>query len=222
MDIVLILLILIIPAIAQFKVSSSFSKYKAVKNENGLTGQEVARKILDENGLDKVYVVETPGNLTDHYDPGRKVVRLSSDIYKGDSVASLSVAAHECGHAIQDKEGYFYMRFRALIFPVVKVCTSLSYLIIFIGLLAEALNIVYIGIALVATGLIFQIVTLPVEIDASKRAENQLIKLGLSTSLEQDDVKNMLNAAAMTYVAGVLSSALELLRLILIFSDDRR
>jgi Zn-dependent membrane protease YugP len=222
MDIVLILLILIIPAIAQFKVSSSFSKYKAVKNENGLTGQEVARKILDENGLDKVYVVETPGNLTDHYDPGRKVVRLSSDIYKGDSVASLSVAAHECGHAIQDKEGYFYMRFRALIFPVVKVCTSLSYLIIFIGLLAEALNIVYIGIALVATGLIFQIVTLPVEIDASKRAENQLIKLGLSTSLEQDDVKNMLNAAAMTYVAGVLSSALELLRLILIFGDDRR
>jgi Zn-dependent membrane protease YugP len=222
MDLVLILLILIIPAIAQFKVSSSFSKYKAVKNENGLTGQEVARKILDENGLDKVYVVETPGNLTDHYDPGRKVVRLSSDIYKGDSVASLSVAAHECGHAIQDKEGYFYMRFRALIFPVVKVCTSLSYLIIFIGLLAEALNIVYIGIALVATGLIFQIVTLPVEIDASKRAENQLIKLGLSTSLEQDDVKNMLNAAAMTYVAGVLSSALELLRLILIFGDDRR
>ena len=222
MDLVLILLILIIPAIAQFKVSSSFSKYKAVKNENGLTGQEVARKILDENGLDKVYVVETAGNLTDHYDPGRKVVRLSSDIYKGDSVASLSVAAHECGHAIQDKEGYFYMRFRALIFPVVKVCTSLSYLIIFIGLLAEALNIVYIGIALVATGLIFQIVTLPVEIDASKRAENQLIKLGLSTSLEQDDVKNMLNAAAMTYVAGVLSSALELLRLILIFGDDRR
>jgi Zn-dependent membrane protease YugP len=222
MDLVLILLILIIPAIAQFKVSSSFSKYKAVKNENGLTGQEVARKILDENGLDKVYVVETPGNLTDHYDPGRKVVRLSSDIYKGDSVASLSVAAHECGHAIQDKEGYFYMRFRALIFPVVKVCTSLSYLIIFIGLLAEALKIVYIGIALVATGLIFQIVTLPVEIDASKRAENQLIKLGLSTSLEQDDVKNMLNAAAMTYVAGVLSSALELLRLILIFGDDRR
>jgi uncharacterized protein len=222
MDLILLLLMLIIPLIAQINVTSAYSKYKAQKSESGLTGQEVARKILDKNGLEDVYVVEVNGNLTDHYDPSRKVVRLSSDIFHGESVASVAVAAHECGHAIQDKEGYFYMRFRSAIFPVVRVCTGLSYFIIFIGLLAEALKVVYLGIGFVAMGLVFQLVTLPVELDASKRADENLVNLKLVSDVEEIDTKEMLKAAAMTYVAGVLSSALELVRLILAFSGNER
>ena len=223
MFLLLMIIILIIPAVAQLKVTTSYNKYRNMDSEKGLTGQEVARNILDEHGLQNVYVVETNGTLTDHYDPSRKVVRLSQDIYRGTSIASAAVAAHECGHAIQDQEGYAFMRFRSVIFPVVRICTSLSYFIILIGIIAEAFNVIHLGIAFVGTGLVFQIVTLPVEFDASRRGENELTKLSLISPLEEMDAKNMLDAAAQTYVAGVLSSALELLRLILIFGgSDRR
>ena len=223
MFLLLMIIILIIPAVAQLKVTTSYNKYRNMDSEKGLTGQEVARNILDEHGLQNVYVVETNGTLTDHYDPSRKVVRLSQDIYRGTSIASAAVAAHECGHAIQDQEGYAFMRFRSIIFPVVRICTSLSYFIILIGIIAEAFNVIHLGIAFVGTGLVFQIVTLPVEFDASRRGENELTKLSLISPLEEMDAKNMLDAAAQTYVAGVLSSALELLRLILIFGgSDRR
>ena len=223
MFLLLMIIILIIPAVAQLKVTTSYNKYRNMDSEKGLTGQEVARNILDEHGLQNVYVVETNGTLTDHYDPSRKVVRLSQDIYRGTSIASAAVAAHECGHAIQDQEGYAFMRFRSIIFPVVRICTSLSYFIILIGIIAEAFNVIHLGIAFVGTGLVFQIVTLPVEFDASRRGENELTKLSLISPLEEMDAKNMLDAAAQTYVAGVLSSALELLRLILLFGgSDRR
>lgn len=222
MDLLLLILILAIPAIAQAKVSITYSRFKKVSNDKNLTGQEVARKILDKNGLEDVYVVEVSGNLTDHYDPSRKVVRLSSDVYHNASVSSAAIAAHECGHAIQDKEGYFYMRLRSLIYPVVRIGTSLSYFVIMIGLIAQALNLIYIGIALVGLGLVFQLVTLPVEFNASKRAMKQLEQLKLISDLESYDIKSVLSAAAMTYVAGVLSSALEIVRLVLAFGGNDR
>lgn len=224
MDLMILILMLIIPAIAQVLVSSSYGKYKNIENEKKITGFEVARKILDNNDLKDIYIVEVNGNLTDHYDPQRKVVRLSKEIFHGSSVAALSVAAHECGHAIQDKIGYTYMRIRSLIFPVVHFATGISYFVIFLGLLMESLNMIWLGILLVGTGLIFQLVTLPVELDASKRAKKEIESLGLTSNEEQEGVSKMLSAAASTYLAGILSSALEILRLILMFTnnDDRR
>lgn len=221
MDLIILLLILIIPAIAQIGVTSNYNKYKTEQNKNELSGFEVARKILDANGLQDIHIVEVPGNLSDHYDPSRKVVRLSHDIFHGTTIASTAIAAHECGHAIQDKEGYFYMRFRAFIFPIVRIATQVSYVIIFIGLLLQALNLIYLGIAFVGLGLVFQLVTLPVELNASKRAKDEINKLTLANETEEEGVSKMLNAAAMTYVAGVLASALQLLRLVLAFGNRR-
>ena len=222
MDLILVIIVILIPLIAQIGVSSNYQKYKRVKNTKELTGYDVARKILDENGLEDIYIVETRGELTDHYDPTKKVVRLSSDIYHGKTVAAMSVASHECGHAIQDKDGYTFMRIRSAIFPIVNVATSISYWIILLGFLFELLDLIYIGIALTCLGLLFQIVTLPVEFDASKRAGVFLKEYNLATEDESKGVKKMLGAAAMTYVASVAAAVLEILRLLLIFGrrDD--
>ncbi len=221
MDILLYLAIIIIPVIAQINISVSYSKYKKINNSKGLSGFEVARKILDANGLEDIYVVETGGNLSDHYDPSRKVIKLSKDIFNGDTIAAASVAAHECGHAIQDKDNYTFMRIRSFLVPVVNLASSFSWIVIFIGLMSEALNIFMFGIGLISIGLVFQLITLPVEFDASKRARKELEKLNLIDSGEDVGVAKMLNSAAMTYVASVLTSILEIIRLIAIF-DDRR
>ena len=220
MDLILAIIVILIPLIAQIGVSSNYQKYKRVKNTKELTGYDVARKILDENGLGDIYIVETRGELTDHYDPTKRVVRLSSDIYHGKTIAAMSVAAHECGHAVQDKDGYTFMRIRSAIFPIVNVATSISYWIILLGFLFELLDLIYIGIALTCLGLLFQIVTLPVEFDASKRAGVFLKEYNLATEDESKGVKKMLGAAAMTYVAGVLASALQILRLILVARNN--
>lgn len=217
----LYLLALIIPMIAQMYVSSSYNKYKRISNDKKMTGFDVARMILDKNGLGNLYVVETKGNLTDHYDPKRKTVKLSSEVFHGSSIAAMAVAAHECGHAIQDKEGYFFMRVRSFIFPIVSFGTKFAYVVLFIGLIANIMNLVWLGIILVGLGLIFQLVTLPVEFDASKRALKELETNIVVPNVDMKGTKSMLTAAAMTYVAGVLSSALEILRLILIFTNDR-
>ncbi|MCI9279805.1 MAG: zinc metallopeptidase [Bacilli bacterium] len=219
MDLIILLLMLFLPALAQVLVTSNYSKYKNIENEKNLSGFEVARKILDEKGLKEIYIVETKGNLTDHYDPKRKVVRLSNSVYHGKTIASIAIAAHECGHAIQDNENYIYMRLRALIFPIVNIATSMSYFIIFLGLIFESLNLIWMGIFCVGTGLIFQLVTLPVEIDASKRAKIEIQKLELASETETLGVSKMLTAAASTYLAGVLTSALELVRLFLLFGN---
>lgn len=219
MNLLILFAMLIIPAIAQMLVMSSYGTYRNIENKKGVSGFEVARKILDKNGLQDIYVVETKGNLTDHYDPKRKVVRLSHEVYHGTSIASLSVAAHECGHAIQDKVGYTYMRFRSFIFPAVHFATGISYFVIFLGLLAESLEILWLGICLVGTGLVFQLVTLPVEFNASKRSKKEIDALNLASEEEQIGVSKMLSAAASTYLAGVLTSALEILRLALLFGN---
>ena len=221
MELILFILIIILPLIADIFVKINYSINLKKENSKGISGAEVARKILDKNGLSNIYVVATNGYLTDHYDPKRKVIRLSKDVYEGSSVSSMAIAAHECGHAIQDKEGYLFLRFRSLIFPVVNVATSISYYIILIGFIFEMLDLVYIGIGLTSLGLLFQIITLPVEFNASKRAGKEIDAMHLANSEEKSGIKKVLVSAALTYVAGVLTSALQILRLLLIASSDR-
>jgi len=214
-NILLIVAILVIPLIAEIKVKSAYNKYMKTKNTSGLSGTEVARRILDNHNLNSVYVVETPGVLSDHYDPRRKTVRLSHPIFEDTTIASVAVAAHECGHAIQDKEGYFFLKLRSMIYPVVNIATSISYYIILIGFLMEYIDLIYLGIGFSALGLLFQLITLPVEFNASKRAKEEIHKMGIITKEEEDGVSSMLSAAALTYVAGVLSSALQIIRLLM-------
>ena len=204
---------------AQFNVTGNYKKYKEYTVKSKLTGQEVARKILDANGLKDVYVVETKGELTDHYDPTRKVVRLSSAIFHEDSISSVGVAAHECGHAIQDKEGYTFMRIRSALVPFVNLVSYLGYFGLFISIFAGLTGYLKISILVLGVTILFQLVTLPVEFDASKRAKEQLISLGLIDDNEHEQVSKVLFAAAMTYVAGLISNLLQLLRLVLILND---
>ena len=213
----LIIVASIITLLAEYYVRSNHGKYKKIISKNKMSGQEVARLILDRNGLDDVYVIEISGVLTDYYDSNRKVVKLSSEVFHGNSISSIAVASHEVCHAIQDKEGYFFLRLRSFIFPVVSLGTKFAYVVLFIGLLLETMNLITLGIALVGLGLLFQLVTLPTEINASKRAQVNLKNLGYGD--DTDGTRTMLVSAALTYVAGVLSSALEVIRLIKLFGD---
>jgi len=181
----------------------------------------VARKILDDNGLQDMYIVEVKGNLTDHYDPSQKVVRLSSDIFHGETIAAAAVAAHECGHAIQDKENYTFMKIRAFLVPIVNFATNMAYILFLISILLQMVDMLMVSIVVVFLSLIFQVVTLPVEFDASKRALKQLNDLKLLDKEEHEGSEKVLKAAAFTYIASVLSAILNLVRL-LIYSDSRR
>lgn len=209
---------------AQIFVKSSYSKYKKIETKSRLDGFEVARRILDSNGLNNIDIVEVQGELSDHYDPKRKVVRLSSDIFHGSTVAAASVAAHECGHAVQDKENYFFLRFRSALVPFANISSHVGYIAIVIGLIFGYMKLAWIGIALEMVILLFQIITLPVEFNASSRAAKFLAKEALIEKTEQVGSRKMLNAAALTYVASVLSTLLSILRLVLIVAgrDDRR
>ncbi|MGN1342476.1 MAG: zinc metallopeptidase [Bacilli bacterium] len=217
----LIILAFSITFISQIIVSSSYSKYKKKLNNKDQNGYDVARKILDKNGLEDIMILETKGNLTDHYDPTKKVIKLSTDIYHGSSIASVSVAAHECGHAIQDKDNYKPMRIRSKLVPTVNICTRIGYLAILIGIIFSY-TLIEIGIILLLSMLIFQLITLPVEFNASKRALIQLEDLNLIDKEEKKSAQKMLSAAAFTYVAALLSTLLEILRYILIFADRDR
>ncbi len=207
---------------AQTLVTNRYNKYKKESSNNNLTGSEIARAILDANGLKNIKIEEASGTLTDHYDRTNKTVNLSTDIYKGTSIASVAVAAHECGHAIQDKEGYKFLRIRHAIVPTVNICTKLGYVVIFIGLFAGLFDIAMIGLILLGAILVFQLVTLPVEFNASSRAKNQLKALNLIDKRGSDGVSDMLTAAALTYVASLTSSILQILRLFLIITSRRR
>lgn len=206
---------LIITLGAQLFVNGSYSKYKKVRNQKGITGRDAAREILDRNGLNDVKVVETRGTLSDHYDPRSRTVALSSEIYHGTSVAGISVAAHECGHAIQDKDGYFFMRIRASLIPIVNFSSYAGYIAIVIGFAFGALNLVWLGILFEIAILLFQIITLPVELNASSRALKLVKEYNFFTSRELGQGKVMLSAAAMTYVASVASTLIQILRLVL-------
>lgn len=219
---ILMLLGIVITIAAQIFVSSSYNKYKKKKVASNITGFEVARKILDNNGLKNIHIVETRGNLTDHYDPRNKVVRLSTDVFHGNSIASVAVAAHECGHAIQDKEGYTFLRIRSSIVPFVNISSKIGYVAIFIGFICGSYDLATIGIVLLLAMLAFQLVTLPVEFNASSRAKKQIDSLALAENKEQEGVSKMLTSAALTYVAALVTTLLEILRLALIIFGNNR
>ena len=213
--------LILIPAIlisawAQFKVSSTFNKYSTVRSINGYTGAQVARILLNDAGLQEVEIQQVPGRLSDHYDPRAKVLRLSSDVYGSTSVASIGVAAHEVGHVIQDKESYSALVFRNAIVPVVNFSSSLSWILFFIGILLSYSTLVTIGIILFSVVVLFQLVTLPVEFNASSRALKLLEARGILYDKEVEGARKVLSAAALTYVAATLMAVLQLVRLIAI------
>ena len=223
MDMILMIISLVITLGAQLFVSGAYSKYSKVKNKKRMSGSEAARYILDKNGLKDVKVRRVGGYLSDYYDPRNKTVNLSSANYENASVGALSVACHECGHAIQDKVGYTFMRIRAALVPFVNFSSYAGYFAILFGCLFDSMNLIWFGIFAEMVILLFQIVTLPVEIDASKRAIKELDKYELLDKDELSGGKTMLIAAALTYVASGATTVIQILRLILTFGsrDDR-
>lgn len=219
MEIILFILGIIVVVYAQSHIMKTYHETMRIRNEKMLSGQEVARKILDANGLEDIYVVQVSGELTDHYDPSRNVIRLSNHVFQDDSIASLAVAAHECGHAIQRKEGYLFYRLRSALVPVVNLVSYFGYFVIVISAFAGITAYLLLGMVMLLSTLIFQLVTLPVEIDASKRGMKEIEKLNLAKQEEMPNVANMLKAAAMTYVASLASTILNLFRLIFMYRD---
>ena len=215
-------LALIVAISAQTYVNSSYSKYKKVLNTKRLSGADAARKMLDANGMSDVRINMVKGVLSDHYDPRTKTVNLSQDIYRGETVAAVSVACHECGHALQDKEGYVFMRIRASLVPLVNLSSKIGYFAILLGFLFSILDLIWIGIFAEIAILVFQLVTLPVEFDASRKALREEEKMGLLTTSDLKRSKTMLRAAALTYVASVTSTLLEILRLVLLAVSRNR
>lgn len=210
---------------AQARVSSTFRKYSAVNSLRGYTAAQVCRRILDDNGLYQVAVEHVRGNLTDHYDPSANVVRLSDGVYNSSSVAAIGVAAHECGHAVQHAVGYVPIRIRSAIIPITNFGSKLSMPLILLGLLFQRQPLISLGILLFSLMTLFQLVTLPVELDASHRALRTLEGENILAGEEVSQARSVLTAAALTYVAALLTSAAQLLRLIVLFGgrrDDRR
>ena len=206
---------------SQVYININYKIYKGYINAKNKTGYDAARAILDANNLNDIDVIETKGTLTDHYDPNRKVIRLSTRVFHDASVASVAVAAHECGHAIQDKEGYNFLRIRSFLVPFVNFSTRLGYIVVFIGLLFSSYNVAMIGIALLMAMLLFQLVTLPVEFNASNRAKKEIEKLDMLNSDEKNGMSRMLTSAALTYVASLTTTLLQIFRLFLIVANNR-
>lgn len=219
-------MIILLPALilafyAQVKVSSTFERYLRVPSRNGYTGAEVAREILRVNGIYDVSVQMQGGTLTDYYDPRRKVLKLSTDVYHGRSLAALGVAAHECGHAIQHNEGYGPLALRNFIVPVAGFGSQLAFPLFFMGIIFRADFLMTLGILLFSTAVIFQLITLPVEYNASSRAVAVLEGCGFIQRHEVRPVRKVLNAAALTYVAATLMAVMQLLRLLAIAGIGR-
>lgn len=216
LDVILMLVIIVLPLYANIRINSTYSKYSKKQNSGKLTGKEVAEKILEMNGLSNVKVGRINGSLTDHYDPRNKTISLSDGIYNSNSISACAVAAHEVGHAIQDKERYSMLVFRSKLVPVVNFTSRLSSILVFAGFIFDLFNFITIGAILLTVGLFFQLITLPVEFDASRRAKEELQKCGLIEKQDTKGATKVLKAAAFTYVAGFLASALQIARLLLI------
>lgn len=226
-------IIVLIPAIifalyAQAKVKRAYSKYSRIANSTGITGRQAARRILDANGLNHVPIEMVAGTLTDHYDPGKDVMRLSADVYNGTTIAAVSIAAHESGHAIQDGTSYGFLRFRNAIAPVVNIASTASWPLILIGLIMtwsgnnlEIGNLIFdLGVVFFLAVVLFHTITLPVEINASRRAIVQMTDLGIIGSGESKGARKVLSAAAMTYVAALATAVANLVRILLIRGRD--
>lgn len=218
--------LLLIPALifsmwAQFRVKSTFARYSEIGARRGITADQVSRTLLDKFGLQNVRVERIAGQLSDHYDPSNKVLRLSDSTAGNNSIAAIGVAAHEVGHALQDKEDYAFLRIRNSIVPVVNIGSMLSMPLFIIGLIMGSLNLLNLGIALFCGVLVFHLVTLPVEFDASARALRLLSGTGLLASDEIGGAKAVLNAAALTYVGALIMTVMQLVRL-LVLRNSRR
>lgn len=220
-------LLLVLPALfismwAQYKVQSAFSRYSQERCASGLTGAETARRILLANGITDISIEHIQGNLTDHYSPNEKVIRLSDSVYDVPSIAAVGVAAHECGHAIQYAKGYAPIKLRNAIIPVSRVGSALSFPLLLLGMLMNFQPLVLAGIALFSLVTLFQLLTLPVEFDASNRALKVIDARGMLNADEYAGAKKVLTAAGLTYVAALLVSLGQLLRLLLVFGGRRR
>ncbi len=219
---ILVIIGIVITMVASAKVNSTFNKYTQIRSLSGITGAAAASMLLKSKGINDVRIERVSGNLTDHYDPRSKVLRLSDSVYSSTSVAALGVAAHECGHAVQHNEGYAPLKIRGALVPVVNFGSKLSWPIILIGfLLGTSPVLISVGIFLFSFGVLFQIVTLPVEFNASSKAISMLTKTGILSNKEVGHTKKVLQAAALTYVASAAASLLQLLRLFLLFGRRR-
>jgi hypothetical protein len=218
----LILIGVLLSMAASAKLNSTYSRYSSVRGRCGMTGQEVAKRILANQGIYDVEVRHVSGNLTDHYDPRTKTVNLSDSVYGSTSIAAIGVAAHECGHAVQDAREYVPLRVRAALVPVANFGSTISWPLILIGLFIGGTSLVSLGILMFSLAVLFQIVTLPVEYNASHRAVKLLDSMGILVGEEVSQTRSVLSAAALTYVAAAAASLLQLLRLVLLFGNNRR
>lgn len=220
---ILVLIGAILSMLASAKVNSTFNKYQRVRSMTGMTGAEAAQRILNQNGIYDVAVEHISGNLTDHYDPKNKILRLSDATYSSTSVAAIGVAAHECGHALQHKDEYLPLKIRSAIVPAANFGSRLGIPIILLGvLLGSNYFLIQVGIWVFSLAVLFQIVTLPVEFNASNRAMGMMERYGILSGEELKSTRKVLSAAAMTYVAAAAASILQLLRLVLLFGGRRR
>lgn len=217
----LVIIAMLLSVFASIGVKSTFAKYEKMKTARGITGAEAARKVLDMNGLQNVRVERVSGELTDHFDPRSNVIRLSDSTYSNTSVAAVGVAAHEAGHAVQYAVGYTPIKIRNAIVPVVNIGSSLAMPLFILGLVLNFLNLAYLGVFMFSFALVFQLITLPVELNASARAIKILDNSMILYENEVKPAKKVLKAAAMTYVAAVAATALQLLRLLLILNNRR-
>jgi Zn-dependent membrane protease YugP len=196
----------------QWYVKSAYNRWSRVPARSGTTGAQAAQRLAQSGGLYDVRIEGVPGNLSDHYDPRTKRLRLSPGVYQGQSVAALAIAAHELGHALQDHEGYFPLRLRAAMVPAVNIGSYLGWILIMIGIVIQVLELAWVGVAVFSAGAVFALATLPVELNASARAKRLLRDTGLIRGADEErGVNNVLNAAALTYVAALITAVLQLL-----------
>lgn len=228
---ILVLIGALLCIFASSRVNSTYSKYAKIRSRRGITGAEAAQRILQMSGINDVQIQHVAGDLTDHYDPSKKILRLSDAVYGSNSVAAIGVAAHECGHALQHKEGYLPLKIRSALVPAANLGSKLGLPLVILGLVLGIgfelpgggyFSLAEIGIWVFALAVLFQIITLPVEFNASGRALKMLGNYGIMNEDEVDDCRHVLGAAALTYVAAAASSILQLLRLILLSGNRRR
>lgn len=220
MNLMLILIPTALILLSQFYINHTYKKYSMVDIKSKYSGKDVTQKILEKNNIKNVKIKKISGALTDHFNPKTGEINLSEDIYNDSSVASVAVAAHECGHVIQHKEKYFFIILRSMLVPIVNISSKLGYIILIIGFLSSVLDLALIGLILMCFALLFQLVTLPTEFNASKRAIDELLSLNIITNQEKPMVKKMLLSAALTYVASFFANILEMLRLFLAIRNN--
>ena len=219
---ILVLIGAVLCILASSRVNSTYAKYARVRARGGMTGAEAAQRILSMSGINDVRIEHVSGNLTDHYDPSGKVLRLSDSVYASKSVAAIGVAAHECGHALQHKEGYFPLKVRSALVTAANIGSKLGLPLVIVSLVMGLGPLARIGVWVFAIAVLFQIVTLPVDFNASNRALRMVESYGIMNTDEVDDCKRVLGAAALTYVAAAASSVLQLLRLLILTGNRRR